>query len=184
VTPYYKTIGSMIRAALSKAIKTVKCDGSASRLMSKQSPVTGAFSAPVRVCGQRHCNGRRSAGGARDAAVIHQHVRRHSTSPYGPTHRCQQGSLRGAAMAAPTTAPATKPPTRAAGPQPPPRGPQFQRHHQTFWTSADAKCCCSEGAANGKADAGFRETTSIETLASAAMERPKKPRVDIEFLQT
>src|SRR5271167_1243313 len=128
---------------------------------------------------------RRSAGGARDAAAIDQHVRRHSTSPYGPTHRCQQGSLWGAAMAAPTTAPATKPPTRAAGPQPPPgRGPQFQRHHQTFWTSADAKCCCSEGAANGKADAGFRETTSIETLASAAMERPKKPRVDIEFLQT
>ena len=66
----------------------------------------------------------------------------------------------------------------------PSRGPQFQRHHQTFWTSADAKCCCSEGAANGKADAGFRETTSIETLASAAMEWPKKPRVDIEFLQT
>jgi hypothetical protein len=142
-----------------------------------KSPVTGALSAPVGVCDQRHCNGRRSA-------AIHQHVRRHSTSPYGPTHRCQQGSLWGAAMAAPTTAPATKPPTRAAGPHPPPRGPQFQRHHQTFWTSADTKCCCSEGAANGKADAGFRETASIETLASAAMERPKKPRVDIEFLQT
>src|SRR5579863_9680776 len=80
-------------------------------------------------------------------------------------------------MAAPTTAPATKPPTRAAGPQPPPRGPQFQRHHKTFWTSADTKCCCSEGAANGKADAGFRETTSIETLASARRVR------DSAFLQ-